>query len=251
MTSRRAHFSLEDFTRSHAYSTPDCVSLEICSVQPGAPTGSTQHCGHDSPLSATGQTGTHHCPWVPYLILWFLCSPRCWLEAETSVSMWASSVTVQILLMGKQCEKDTRSFEQAPIRHAWVYILKEVVNVPGNHSQKVNDWAASKNNREGKKHPRQVRCCEVEYSHEAQVHILVTSSPNVYHHEGEGRAKKLNVDEGGNASQESATKQQHVQEVSAAPPEAAFFKRFAVFEQKEYVKNKVQAEAPEKEEVCE
>mmetsp|Transcript_37132 Transcript_37132/g.66459 ORF Transcript_37132/g.66459 Transcript_37132/m.66459 type:complete len:210 (-) Transcript_37132:39-668(-) len=147
--------------------------------------------------------------------------------------------------------QDARRLEQSPIGHPWVHVLQEVVCMASCHAKQVHHRAAAQHHGERKQHPGQVGRCEVENAHQAEVDVLVPPAPHIYHHEGEGGAQELNVNKRGDTREERATKEQHKQKVSAAPPKAPLLQRLAVLEEEEYMEHEIQAQAPKKEKVGE
>ena len=126
-------------------------------------------------------------------------------------------------LLREHGRQEARGLEHPAARHPGVDVLQEVVRVSGDHPEEVHDRAAAEDDGEGEEDPREVGRREVEDPHEAQVDVLVAAAPDVYHHERQGGAQELDVDEGRDAGEEGPAKQEHVEEVCAAAPEAPFF----------------------------
>lgn len=61
-----------------------------------------------------------------------------------------------------------------------------------NHAQQVHLWTAAQHDAEGKQDPRQVGCREVEDTQETEVHVLMSSTPHINHHESQAAAQELN-----------------------------------------------------------
>lgn len=73
--------------------------------------------------------------------------------------------------------------------------FQEIIDMSDNDANQICRGTISQQNREGEEHPRQVRRREREQTKEAHPHVLVTSTPQIHHHERQRRAKKVNVHE--------------------------------------------------------
>ena len=80
-----------------------------------------------------------------------------------------------------------RGFQRSHPSNFRVYILKEEVEVPSGHADKVDSVAiVADDEADAEEDPRKVGRSEVKDAEQAHVHALVTATPHIHHHESEG-----------------------------------------------------------------